>query len=326
MSATYTVPAGVTGTFDLAQVRCPAAGALTIQMGTGPAASTDTDQIGSSMMYTVAIAETTLASTDLYAHEHLIEGTDLAPLQNQTMSLGFSVYVNTAGTYSVYLANGARNQSYVANFTIASAQVNTWVRIKIQGIPPLPATGWTYSEGVTGMYIGVVMAVGTQRQTTSPNVWNTAMYCGTSSNMNMMATGNNQLWVTGFKLEGSTGCTYMAVNSFEGDFFECIRYYWSSFNYQSLTAGMPLVGTSPTAGNFLLTFGFPRRMCKVPTVTPYGYTSHTAGNITDINSATDIATPTLPAVIKGISATGAAAGTKAYDPVGCFVIADARLT
>jgi hypothetical protein len=89
---------------------------------------------------------------------------------------------------------------------------------------------------------------------------------------------------------------------------------------------MPVFGTCPSNGNFVLSLTFPRRMCQAPVVTPYGYSTHAAGNITDLNSGGDIATATLGAVPKGVAAAGAAATTTKGDPIACFVIADARLT
>jgi hypothetical protein len=326
---TFTLASGITKIYDCALARTTAANVLAIAPDTGPAASGDTDFIPTSIKYTVPSGGTlvpTLAATDLFAHEHVFEGSDLAPLQGETLSLSFSVNGNTPGTYSAYLTSAGRDMSYVVNFTLAAA--NTWYRIKIPAIPAFPTgTGtWNFSDGHTGLYFGVAMGVGTQWRTANTASWQPAFLAGTSSNINMLTVINNQLKITGLKLEANPSVSYLSVNPFSVDYEEVIRYYWTSFNYQSVTAGMPVLGTSQTNGNFLLSLTFPRRMALVPTVTPYGYTSHAAGNITDINSATDIAMATLGAVQKGVAAAGAAAGTTKGDSIGCFVIADARLT
>jgi len=323
------IPAGITKVCDMAQVRATLANVLAASQTTGPAASPDTDYCPLAQAYTVgATLVPTLAATDLYAHEHLIEGCDIAMLLGEPLTLGLSVWVSVPGTYSVYLTSTGRDASYVANFTVSTA--SAWIRVKVNNIPALP-TGmgtWNFQEGQTGLYIGVVLATGSQWQAGSAQVktWQNAFLAGSATNSNLCTATNNQIRVTAVKLEASPVATYLSVPSFEADFHDAIRYYWSSFNYQSLTNGVPVYGAGQSAGNFVLSVPFPRRMCKVPTVVPYGWSSKAAGNITDISSATDIATATLGAVAKGVSASGAAAGVAKGDPVGCFVIADARLS
>jgi hypothetical protein len=326
---TFTLASGVTNVYDCAIARTTAANVLSIAPDTGPPASGDTDFIPTSIRYYLASGATlkpTLAATDLFTHEHVFEGSDITALQGQTLSLSFSAYGNTPGTYSAYLTSAGRDRSYVVTWTLATA--NTWTRVKIPGIPAFPTSGgtWSFTEGATGLYFGVPMGVGSQWQTTNTASWQPAFLAGTSGNINMLTVVGNQLKITGVKLEASPSVTYLQANPFSADYEEVIRYYWTSFNYQLLNAGMPVLGTSQTNGNFLLSLTFPRRMCRVPTVTPYGYSSHNPGNITDISTASDIAMASLGAVQKGIAAAGAAAGTTKGDAIGCFVIADARLS
>jgi hypothetical protein len=323
----FTLASGVTKIYDCALARTTAANVLAIAPDTGPAASGDTDFIPTSIKYTVGPQlVTTLAATDLFTHEHVFEGSDLSALQGQTLSLSFSAYGNTPGTYSAYLTSAGRDMSYVVTWTLAAA--NTWTRVKIPGIPTFPTgTGtWRFGEGQTGLYVGIPMGVGSQWRTANTASWQPAFLAGTSGNINMLTVVNNQLKITGLKLEANPSVSYLPVNPFSVDYEEVIRYYWTSFNYQSVTNGMPVYGTCQTAGNFVLSIEFPRRMALVPTVTPYGWTSHAAGNITDINSGADIATATLGAVQKGVAAAGAAAGTTKGDVIACFIVADARLT
>jgi hypothetical protein len=324
--AAFTLGTGVTNTYDCAIARTTVASVLAIASDVGPIAGGDNDGIGSAIKYTVGpTLVPTLAATDLFTHEHVFEGSDIAPLQGQSLSLSFSAWANQPGTYSVYLTSAGRDMSYVVNFTISTA--STWTRVKVPGIPPFPTSGtWHYGEGQTGLYVGVPMGVGSQWRTANTASWQPAFLAGTSGNINLLTVVGNQLKVTGIKLEASAAVSYLAVNPFSADYEEVIRYYWTSFNYQLLNAGMPVLGTSQTNGNFLLSLTFPKRMCRVPTVTPYGYSSHNPGNITDISTASDIAMASLGAVQKGIAAAGAAAGTTKGDAIGCFVIADARLS
>jgi hypothetical protein len=326
--SSFTLGAGVTQTFDMAICRCSQTGMLAIAVDVGPTASGDTDQIPSSIRYTVGPSLLpTPAATDLFAHEHLFEGADIAMLQGQTLSLSFSVWANQPGTYSVYLTSSGRDASYVVQFTVTTA--NTWTRIKIPGIPPLPTTmgTWHFGEGVTGLYIGIPMAMGSQWQTTTPNSWHPVFAAGTSSNSNLLTVANNQIKITGIKLEAAPSVSYLSVPSFDVDYNDAIRYYFTTFNYQSVTTGLWITGNAQVANAVLFSSLFPKRMCKTPNVVPYGWNTHAAGNITNLSVSinTDVATATLGATPKGISHSGNPTATKA-DVFGAFITADARLT
>lgn len=326
--SSITVGAGVVPLYDMCQARTSLANVLAVAADVGPAAGPNNDCIPSAIKYTVGpTLVPTPAATDLYAHEHLLEGSDIAPLQGQITSLSFWVFAGVAGTYSAYITNHNRDTSYVSQFTITAAQAGIWTEITIPSIPPFPTTGtWSYSEGATGLYVGVVMALGTQWQTANLNAWENAFFAGGASNINMLTVVNNTLKITGIKLEASPSCTYLQTPAFEDDLEQCIRYYWTDFNYQSTNIGTPMTfvasGTTAAYGSLI----FPRRMCKAPTVVPYStVTPYTAGNVYDINSAANVAVATLPATPKGTGGAITITGTKG-DVLSAFITADARLS
>jgi hypothetical protein len=326
--STFTPPVGVSFNYDMAITRVTQPSVLTISLGGGPAASADNDPIPASIAYACgpALVPTPVAS-DIFTHEHIFEGSDLLPLVGQTLSLSFSVWVNVAGTYSVYITSPGRDASYVAQFTIATP--NVFARIKVPGIPAFP-TGygtWNFGIGKTGLYIGFPMCIGTQWQTTQTNVWAPVFAAGTSANTNLLTVANNQMRITGIKLEASTSVSYLSVPAWDADYNDAIRYYFSSFDYQSVTAGIGLMGVAYNANAPISSFIFPRRMCKAATVTPYGWNSHTANRVTNISTAIDYNfgpfTATDP---KGfvVSPTGATAAKG--DIFLNYIIADARLS
>ena len=322
-----TIGAGIIKHFDLSQARASAASVLAVAPDVGPVAGADNDNCLGAIKYTVGpTLVPTPAATDLYVHEHLIEGSDLAVVQGQTLSLSFSVWTNVPGTYSVYLANNGRDQSYVANFSISAPQASSWVRVKINAIPAFPTAGtWSYSEGVIGLYIGIGMLVGTQWRTANANQWNSGIYCGTAQNSNLCTVVNNQMKITGIKLEASSAVSYLQVNSFDADFWECLRYYYTTFVYQSLTAGIGIIGNAHIANAAWFSYTFPRRMAKIPTVVPYGWTSHAAGNITNISTGTDFAIAALASGQKGFSVGASPTTTAKGDVFLTYITADARL-
>jgi hypothetical protein len=323
----FTLGAGVTQTYDLALARSTLANVLAIAVDVGPPASVDNDQVISAMRYTVGpTLVPTLAAADLYSHEHLIEGADIGMLQGQITTLSFFAWVNQAGTYSAYITNTGRDHSYVFQFSISSTQASTWVRVNIPAIPAFPTAGtWSYAEGATGLYVGVPLGVGSQWQTANLSSWQPAFYAGSAQNSNLLTVLNNQMKVTGFKFEEASVPSYLQVSPFSQDFEEMQRYYYTGFSYQSTTVGIPVQASAQTTNAVLWSFAFPRRMCKAPTVVPYGFNSHASGNVTDLTSGVDIATATLAATQKGVvqNTTPTVAKT---DELATIIRADARLT
>lgn len=328
LGPTFTLAAGNTKTYDMVLSRSPLANVLAIAADVGPTASADNDNCPAAIKYTVGPALVpTPASTDVYVHEHLIEGADIAMLQGQPLSLSFSVWVNQPGTYSVYLASTGRDCSYVANFSVSTA--SAWTRIKVPGIPAIPAVGtWNFGEGSTGMYIGIPLCVGTQYQSAPGNLntWQPALYAGSASNVNLCTVVNNQIKISGIKLEASPQVSYLSVPSFDADFWECLRYYYTTFNYQSVTIGAPITGIAHVANGCYMNCLFPRRMAKTPTVVPYGWTSHAAGNVTNQSSVIDFAIATLGSTLKGVVVAFVPTGTAKGDLFWAYITADARLS
>jgi hypothetical protein len=146
------------------------------------------------------------------------------------------------------------------------------------------------------------MLVGTQWQTTTPNAWKPAFLAGTSGNHNLLTVVNNQIKITGIKLEASPVASFLSVPAFSADFEECQRYYWTGYSYQSLTSGVPIRLAAHQANAWVADFIFSRRMCKVPTVVPYGCVSNAAGQITNysVSPVLDLPVATLAAMRKGV--------------------------
>jgi hypothetical protein len=322
----FTLGSGVVNTYDCALARTTVANVLAITTDVGPAAGADNDTIGSAIKYTVGpTLVTTLAATDLFTHEHVFEGSDLASLQGQSLSLSFSAYGNTPGTYSAYLTSAGRDMSYVVTWNMATA--NTWTRVKVTGIPAFPTgTGtWHFGEGQTGLYFGVPMGVGTQWQTTKTASWQPAFLAGTSGNINMLTVVNNVLKITGVKLEASPSVSYLSVNPFGTDYESVQRYYWTGFSYQSVTAGVPETFVASANNSAYGSVMFSSRMCKAPTVVPYSWANKTAGYVTNLSTNTDIAVATIPSTQKGAAGAITVTSTKG-DVAAAILVADARLS
>jgi hypothetical protein len=197
----------------------------------------------------------------------------------------------------------------------------------VPAIPAFPSTGtWNYAEGQTGLYLGVPMCVGTQYQTSSLGSWQSAFYAGSPQNINMLTVLNNRMSITGIKFEASSAASFLQVPSFETDFNEVLRYYYTTFTYQSTGAGVSVMGVAHVAANAIISSLFPRRMCKVPTVVPYSSTTFASANVRNSTTAADVAVATLGATAKGVYAVPAVAAAVAGNVITCLIRADARLT
>jgi hypothetical protein len=327
LGSTPTLVAGANKIYDMAQCQMTTLGVLAIATDVGPTAGADYDTCPAAIRYTVGTTAPTLGTSDIYAHEHLIEGADLTAVQGEVLSLSFLCWVNQPGIYSVYLTNGARDESYVATFTMPTA--STWARIKIPSIPAIPTAGtWNFAEGVVGMYVGITMACGSQWTTTNVNQWNSGRFMAGTGQSNMASVTNNQMKITAVRLEASAQCSYAVVNSFDTDLWECIRYYYTGFNYQGIgvNAGIPILATAHTTNTVVLSLTFPRRMAKTPTVVPWSYLpTPVVGNIQNISTSTSYANAALGANAKGIIASPGTLTAAAGNVIACYFTADARL-
>lgn len=110
-------------------------------------------------------------SSDYYFYQTKIEGYNVADLgwgtaNAQAVTVSFWARSSVTGTYSFHLINASINLSYVATFSISSA--NTWQYVTLT--VPGPTTGtWNTTNGV-GIFAGIDLGQGSVRQTTA-NTW-----------------------------------------------------------------------------------------------------------------------------------------------------------
>jgi hypothetical protein len=143
----------------------------------------------------------------------------------------------------------------------------------------------------------------------------------------MLTVGNNQLTLSEFKFEAAAAPTYYQCPSFSDEYENVIRYYFTTFSYQSTNAGVAIDGNCQLAATGALATTFPRRMCKTPTVVPYSSTSFTAGTVRNLSTPGDVNIATLSATPKGVSAlTIGMTGAVKYDVISALIRADARLS
>lgn len=202
--------------------------------------STDVPAQSSSLfsyLATVTTAQPSLAASDLYSIEQRIEGSVLRSFKGKKLVLTFWVKSNKTGTYSVALRNNANDRSFVASYSISSA--NTWERKTIR--LNHDATGsWLYNEQL-GMRMNFVIAAGSSFNTTA-GLWQAGNFISTSSQVNAADTISNTFQLDDVMLaEDSEGQLREPEFQFAGrDVFEelqlCQRYYEVGLVSSSSTA------------------------------------------------------------------------------------------
>lgn len=223
-----------------------------------------------SMKLDITTADASIAAGDVNYIRNKIEGFDWKNLAQREFTLSFWVKSNLTGTNCVSFINGGFDRSYVAEYTINSA--NTWEKKTIT-VPASPSAGtWDYTNGI-GIGVYFMSAVGSTYQTTAGS-WQTGFFLGTSNQVNRLATIGNNLFIAQVQLEAGAVATDFAYRPFATELSLCQRYYEKNLPIETAPADgaayqHPTVSNAhaTTALTGLGTFVVPKR--ATPTVTPY---------------------------------------------------------
>jgi hypothetical protein len=211
---------------------------------------------------TTTTAETVLNTTH---HSHVvirIEGADFVPFIGKTATLSFWVRATVTGSYSISFRNGVSDRSYIAEYTIHSA--DTWEYKTITLKFDYSGGTWDYATG-TGLQIGFTQMSGPTYKTSTINEWQSGIYIASSAQVNNAATIGNTFQLAQCQLElGSVASEYENI-SMAVRFRLLMRYYQSIYISHAFT-------TSINAGTGIgyLNFKYKQRMRSAPTVTTSG--------------------------------------------------------
>ena len=185
------------------------------------------------------LAVTTSATSGLYFLGQNVEANNIMATQwgtssAQTVTMSFWVYSSLTGTFTASIRNGSANRSYLAPYTISTA--NTWQYVTIT-IPGDTNSAWIGSTSGTsaGMYIGVDCGSTTTSSSTA-NTWITGNYTQLTTSTNFMGSTSNVMYVSAFQLEiASTATAFSrAGGTIQGELAACQRYYQFNQNVYSL--------------------------------------------------------------------------------------------
>jgi len=194
------------------------------------AKSTDTpsDEYNSSFALTVTTADASVAAGDFVTIGQAIEGYNVRDLIGRDFTLSFWVRSAKTGTHCVTFRNLGLDRTYVAEYTVNTA--DTWEKKTITVSAGLITAGtWDWENGY-GLSAYWSLTAGTTYQTTA-NTWQTGNFFSTTNQVNVCDTVNNIFAITGVQLEAGSVATPFEHRSYANEQQLCRRYYqaWGAF-------------------------------------------------------------------------------------------------
>lgn len=212
------------------------------------------NEFQSSLRVTITTADTSIPASDLVFAAQAIEGYNVRDLIGRTFTLSFWVRSSKVGIHCIGLRNSGSDRSYVAQYTINSA--NTWEQKSITVSGGLITAGtWNWTSGV-GLLVQWALAAGTTFQTTA-GAWQTGNFLATANQVNCLDVVGNIFAITGVQLELGSVATPFEHRHIGMELSLCQRYYW--------VGGFGWVGQCVSATNGTVSGTFPVPLRAKPT-------------------------------------------------------------
>jgi hypothetical protein len=179
---------------------------------------------GFSARVAVTTADTSVASTDVFAIVQPIEGYNIRDLFGTTFTLSFWVRSSKTGIHCVAFSNSGTDRSYVVEYTISVA--NTWEYKTITVSGGLTTAGTWDLANVTGLSLRFTLVAGSSFQTTA-GAWNTGNFFSTSGQVNCLDSNTNIFAITNVQLEVGPVATPFEQRPIGMELALCQRYFGS---------------------------------------------------------------------------------------------------
>jgi hypothetical protein len=195
----------------------------------------------------------------------------------KTTTLSFWVNCSSTGTFGVGVQNYNNSYSYIATYTISSANTWTYVTLTIPG-----CTTGTWNSGNAGAFFVVWdIQVGTSQSTSTTNSWISGNYLGYTGGTKLGSISGATFYITGVQLEVGTQATPFDYRDYGNELRMCQRYYYQDTRAFSISSQ----GTATNGQTYpMVTFPLPVSMRTAPTAGPNGSTTFTG--LTAYNSQT----------------------------------------
>ena len=192
------------------------------------------DGFTNSAKITVNTADTSLATNSVCLLRQNIEGVNFSQCgfgsgSAKDVTISFWVKSSITGQYSVAINNAAYDRSYVAGYTISSANTWEYKSVKITG----DTSGtWLNSFSIgAAVHFPVAVEAG---KITSGGAWTSGFNYGVTGQVNFVGTTGATFQITGVQLELGKVATPFEHRSYGEELALCQRYYTqTNFNVQA---------------------------------------------------------------------------------------------
>ncbi len=231
-----------------------------------------------SLLVTVTTADASIAATDQYIIRQPIEGYNFSTIAQNPFVVSFWVKSSLTGIYCIAMRNSANDRSYVAEYTISSA--NTWQYVSIPVLSSPSGGTWNYVNG-KGIDVVFSLAIGSNFNTTQ-GAWQTGNFLSTSNQVNFFGTNGNTFQIDLVQVQGGSYATGFQKRTAMQELQLCMRYYEKTYTQGVNPATNSAVGSynisnSAAVAGALdsgLRFKVPKR--SAPTMTLYSVAGTTA--------------------------------------------------
>ena len=273
-------------------------GAVSFQQSTSIVPTGFTHSVG----VTITTADASIAASDLLDYRQWIEGFNVADLgfgtaNAKTVTISFWVRGSVTGTYCVVLGNssssgtGTPNRSYVAQYTISSANTWEYKTITIAG----DTSGTWMTNNTRGFIIRFGLTAGTDFQQAAGS-WGTANAIGSSSQTQLLSTLNATWYITGVQLEVGSVATPFERRPYGTELALCQRYFEKSYIQTDAVGAVDKAGyaASPVGSNTVPIQQLYSQICFAvvkradPTMAFYGFKGG-SGKVSNANTGADLA-------------------------------------
>ena len=186
------------------------------QQGDNPTA-----EFQNSLRLAVTTADTSIAAADLCRISQRIEGFNARDLIGRTFVLSFWARSSKTGTHCVHFSNSGGDRSYVAEYTISTANTWEYKTIPVSG-GLISAGAWDWANG-NGLSVNFTLAAGSNFHTTA-GAWQTGNFLATANQVNCLDTVGNVFAITGVQLEVGSVATPFEHRPIGVELALCQRY------------------------------------------------------------------------------------------------------
>ncbi|MES2217679.1 MAG: hypothetical protein V4501_04630 [Pseudomonadota bacterium] len=256
------------------------------------------------LLTTVTTASASPGATDYWGIEYPMDGPTYGQMAQKPFMLSFWVMATVTGTYSISFNNFGRDRSYVASYTINTA--NTWKYVSIPVLAPPSSGTWSYGSDA-GLYICWYLAAGSSQQTSNIGSWQTGQLFAATGQVNNMGTNGNVFRLALVQVETGLNATLFKARPSAEEIEILQSFFEKSWSFDSPVGTANITGCVGVIQPITIAAMFCGNQMTVtkrqsPTVTWYSTATGAAGFVRNTGTNTDIAVTTYNFV--GIKSQG----------------------